>query len=134
MKDSAKYNASSIELHNDGILILIGDHNDDDGNGHKEEIQTNDAWAPNYLLVVKIQILAIFIHSWANEYKLFSRLKCPMFQRELINFLFPRAPLTQLSLIGTPGGKAPEAKKGTQGPEGKYYGYKSYFEYCSQPA
>ena len=62
------------------FTILIGDHNDDDGNGHKEEIQTNDAWAPNYLLVVKIHILAIFIHSWTNEYKLFSRLKCPMFQ------------------------------------------------------
>ena len=77
-----------------------------------------DAWALNNPLVVKIQILAIFIHSWANEYKLFSRLKCPMFQRELINFLFPRAPLTQLSLIGTPGEKAPEANKGTQGPEG----------------
>ena len=70
-----------------------------------------DAWALNNPLVVKIQILAIFIHSWANEYKFFPWLK-------LINFLFPRAPLTQLSLIGTPGGKAPEAKKGTQGPEG----------------
>ena len=45
-----------------------------------------------------------------------------MFRRELINFLFPRAPLTQLSLIGTPGEKAPEAKKGTQGPEGGLIG------------
>ena len=78
--------------------------------------------APNNLLVVKIQILAIFIHSWANEYKLFSRLKCPIFQRELINFLFPRAPLAQLSLIGTPGERAPEAQKWTQGPEGRLIG------------
>ena len=90
-----------------------------------------DAWAPNNLLVVKIQILAIFIHSWANEYKLFSPLKCPIFQRELINFLFPRAPLAQLSLIGTPGERAPEAKKGTQGPEGGLIGNSMVISFTS---
>ena len=131
MKDSAKYNASSIEHCIDGILIgdlaikiwMIMMMGVDRGKRSKQNRRIEyDAWAPNNLLVVKIQILAIFIHSWTNKYKLFSLLKCPIFQRELINFLFPRAPLAQLSLIGTPGERAPEAKKGTQGPEGGLIG------------